>query len=69
MSERESDARPGLDAALHALQGDLRTAEFQVRQFTEELNRAKAGLGKAECEAAELRHAISILQGGDDNGR
>ena len=68
MSEREIYARQAGQAAVSLLRSALDTAEFRVKDFTSELNRIQACLEKARIEAAELRQALSILEGGDNHG-
>ena len=67
MSEREICARPTGQAAVALLRSVLDTAEFQVREFTKELNHIQGCLEKAKIEAAELRQGLSILAGGDNH--
>jgi len=68
MSELDTEARSTGNAAVQSLRSALETAEFRVRRFSAEGKKAQAYLQQAQCQAAELKEALSRLQGGDGHG-
>jgi hypothetical protein len=68
MSELDTEARSAGNAAIHTLRSLLDSAENRARWAAEEVAAAQRRLEAEAQEVADLKQALTRLQGGDGHG-